>query len=129
MAGLPAITGLTEIIKKLLSMVSLKDWSVSHNGTRIGPITDAHCGIKGQGIFWARFTFNGEDGASHGIVGERALAGSGSSTVTLDGLSMETAHIALKKHLMGFPVPHLSVEIDFDTQSPAGLYRFDAKLG
>lgn len=128
MGGLPAITGLTEIIKKLLGMVSLKDWSVSHNGTRIGPVTEAHCGIKGQGIFWARFTFT-EDGTAHAIEGERALTGSGSSTVTLDGLSMETAHIALKKHVMGFPRPHLSVEVDFDTQSPAGLYRFDGKVG
>jgi hypothetical protein len=116
---------LIQIIQTLLQGVSLNHWTVSHNCQRKGPVTEAHTGLRDGTTFWARFKFK-EDATEHTITGERDLTG-GASSITLDGAAVTGGHIALSKHIQGFP-PHLSVEIDFDLQSAAGQYRFDAQV-
>jgi hypothetical protein len=117
---------LIPIIETLLQGVSLNDWTVSHNHTRKGPVTEARVGVRDGTTFWARFKFQ-EDGTAHAIEAERSFTG-GPATITLDGAAIAGGHIALSKHIKGFLPPHLSVEIDIDLPTAVGQYRFDAQV-
>jgi hypothetical protein len=116
---------LTHITQMVLQGVSLSHWTVSHNGTRKGPVTEAQVGMRDGNTFWVRFRFQ-EDGTAHSIEGEWSLTGS-PSTIRLDGISITSGHIVLATHIKVVP-PHRSVEIDFDLQSQIGQYRFDAPV-
>lgn len=110
------------LFKMLLSGHSIKDWIVSVNGAHKGPVTEGKVGLKGT-TFWAHMKFQ-VDGVDHHIEGERPLQG-GLATVSLDGVVVPDAHLALKKHVVGFP-PRVRVEINFDLHGVH--YRFDGNI-
>lgn len=105
----------------MFSKIKLKDWTVSVNGSRKGPVPNADCGVKGNTL-WVNATFM-VDGVTVMLAGERPLLG-GPATISLDGAAVAGGTLALRKHLHAFP-PEVRVEIDFDL--PGIVYRFDAR--
>lgn len=116
-------TNIIDLLTMVFSKFHITNWTVSLNGAAKGPVTSAKVGIKNTSVFWANMNFT-VDGVAHILTGERSLLG-GVSTVTLDGVAVPNAHIALSKHIQGFP-PHLKVEVDFDLVG--ATYRFDGRV-
>ena len=112
----------------ILGSVHLDHWTVSRNGKRLGPVTQAKIGLKEGDHFWGEFAFaesaGSAPGVTHLLTCERPLRG-GDSLITLDILPV-VGHVAFTTHLTGFP-PQVRLEIDV-ALTGAARYRFDATV-
>lgn len=107
-----------------LPKINLKNWTVSLDTVRKGPVTSGKVGLKAGDVFWFDAAFS-VDGVAHTLHAERPLVG-GASTIIFDNAApVTTGEVAIRKHITGFP-PHFKAEID--VHLTGHVYRFDAEI-
>jgi hypothetical protein len=119
-----------DILHELLDLgKNLKNWSMSHNGTKL-PGQPAKAEVQSVTPFHVKFDFE-EGGTKHTLEGKRDLIGGHTQAIILDGTSLPVAdgknHIVLKGH--AHVPPRLEVRFVIPTAAMAdNHFRFDADV-